>query len=191
MINLRTLRPLDTETIINSVKKTNHVVSVEEGWPQCGVGSEIAAVVMERKWLLYMQLGLCLCVFVCFCVSVKGGWPHCGVCVLCCACVHACLCVCVCWFILLSYRRSLGIVSGVCMCVCVYVYDLLSYIGFLHLQRRLITSMRPSSVWPAPTCPCHTRSLWKTTPWCSLQTSSLLLSAHWTRNDERRRRKTF
>lgn len=34
VINLRSLRPLDTETIINSVKKTNRLVSVEEGWPQ-------------------------------------------------------------------------------------------------------------------------------------------------------------
>merc|ERR1719189_2765503 len=41
VINLRTLRPLDREGILASVKKTNRVVTVEEGWPQCGIGSEI------------------------------------------------------------------------------------------------------------------------------------------------------
>jgi pyruvate dehydrogenase E1 component beta subunit len=41
------------ETIVESVKKTNRVVSTEEGWPQSGVGSEIAAIVMEQAfdWL--------------------------------------------------------------------------------------------------------------------------------------------
>lgn len=47
VINLRTLRPLDTETIINSVKKTNRLISVEEGWPYAGMGSEMAALMME------------------------------------------------------------------------------------------------------------------------------------------------
>ena len=53
VIDLRTLRPLDIETIIASVKKTNRVVSCEEGWPFAGIGSEIAAVVMEQAfdWL--------------------------------------------------------------------------------------------------------------------------------------------
>ncbi len=50
VINLRSLRPLDTETIVNSVRKTNHVVSVEESWPFAGIGSEIAAVVMEQAF---------------------------------------------------------------------------------------------------------------------------------------------
>lgn len=36
VINLRSLRPLDTETIFKSVQKTNHLVTVEQGWPQCG-----------------------------------------------------------------------------------------------------------------------------------------------------------
>ena len=49
VINLRTLRPLDDEAIIKSVKKTNHVVTVEQGWPQYGVGAEIAARIMESK----------------------------------------------------------------------------------------------------------------------------------------------
>lgn len=47
VINLRTLRPLDTETIVNSVKKTNRLVSVEEGWHFSGIGSEMAALMME------------------------------------------------------------------------------------------------------------------------------------------------
>ena len=48
VINLRTLRPLDTETIINSVKKTNRLVTVEEGWHFSGIGSEMAALMMEQ-----------------------------------------------------------------------------------------------------------------------------------------------
>ncbi len=47
VINLRTLRPLDTDTIVTSVQKTNRLVSVEEGWPQSGIGAEIAAKMME------------------------------------------------------------------------------------------------------------------------------------------------
>jgi pyruvate dehydrogenase E1 component beta subunit len=50
VINLRSLRPLDTETIVNSVKKTNRLVSVEEGWPFAGIGSEMAAVIMEQAF---------------------------------------------------------------------------------------------------------------------------------------------
>ena len=53
VIDLRTIRPLDVETIVASVKKTNRIVSVEEGWPQSGMGAEIAAVMMEQAfdWL--------------------------------------------------------------------------------------------------------------------------------------------
>ena len=53
VINLRSLRPFDTETIVASVKKTNRLVSVEEGWPFAGIGSELAAIVMEHAfdWL--------------------------------------------------------------------------------------------------------------------------------------------
>jgi len=53
VINLRTLRPLDIDTIVASVRKTNRLVSVEEGWPFAGIGSEIAAVAMEHcfDWL--------------------------------------------------------------------------------------------------------------------------------------------
>jgi len=50
VINLRSIRPLDTETIIQSVKKTNRLVSVEEGWVMCGIGSEISAIVMEQAF---------------------------------------------------------------------------------------------------------------------------------------------
>ena len=49
VINLRSLRPLDRDAIIASAMKTHHVVSVEGGWPQYGVGSEIAAVLMESE----------------------------------------------------------------------------------------------------------------------------------------------
>jgi pyruvate dehydrogenase E1 component beta subunit len=53
VINLRSLRPLDTATIIESVKKTNRVVCVEEGWPFAGIGAEIAMQVIEHcfDWL--------------------------------------------------------------------------------------------------------------------------------------------
>jgi pyruvate dehydrogenase E1 component subunit beta len=53
VIDLRTIRPLDVETIVASVKKTNRIVSVEEGWPFAGIGSEIAAQMMEHAfdWL--------------------------------------------------------------------------------------------------------------------------------------------
>ena len=47
VINLRSLRPLDRPTILKSVKKTHRIVNVEEGWPQCGIGAEIAASIME------------------------------------------------------------------------------------------------------------------------------------------------
>ena len=48
VIDLRTLRPLDTATVLESLKKTNRLVVVEEGWPTCSIASEIAAVVMEQ-----------------------------------------------------------------------------------------------------------------------------------------------
>jgi len=50
VIDLRTLRPLDTETIVNSVKKTNRIVTIEEGWAFAGIGSEIAALMMEQAF---------------------------------------------------------------------------------------------------------------------------------------------
>ena len=53
VIDLRSLRPLDTEAIITSVQKTNRIVTCEEGWGFSGIGSEVAAVVMEQAfdWL--------------------------------------------------------------------------------------------------------------------------------------------
>src|SRR5215213_8119274 len=50
VIDLRTLRPMDTDTIIASVKKTGRAVTVEEGWQQSGVGAEIAARIMEQAF---------------------------------------------------------------------------------------------------------------------------------------------
>lgn len=55
VINLRSLRPLDRNAIINSVKKTNRIVNVEEGWSQCGIGSEIAAILMETDAFDYLD----------------------------------------------------------------------------------------------------------------------------------------
>jgi pyruvate dehydrogenase E1 component beta subunit len=53
VINLRSLRPLDTATLIESVKKTNRFVSLEEGWPFAGIGAELAMQVIEHAfdWL--------------------------------------------------------------------------------------------------------------------------------------------
>lgn len=53
VIDLRTIRPLDTDTIVRSVQKTNRLVSVEEGWPYAGIGAELAATMMEKAfdWL--------------------------------------------------------------------------------------------------------------------------------------------
>lgn len=50
VINLRTLRPLDYGTIISSVMKTNRLITVEEGWPQNGIGADISAVVIEEAF---------------------------------------------------------------------------------------------------------------------------------------------
>jgi pyruvate dehydrogenase E1 component beta subunit len=53
VINLRSLRPFDTATVVESVKKTNRIVSVEEGWPFAGIGAEVAMQVIEHAfdWL--------------------------------------------------------------------------------------------------------------------------------------------
>jgi pyruvate dehydrogenase E1 component beta subunit len=50
VIDLRTLKPMDTETIIESVKKTGRAVTVEEGWQQSGVGAEVASRIMEHAF---------------------------------------------------------------------------------------------------------------------------------------------
>ncbi|MGI4798420.1 MAG: pyruvate dehydrogenase complex E1 component subunit beta, partial [Janthinobacterium lividum] len=53
VINLRSLRPMDTQTIVDSVKKTSRLVTVEEGWPYAGIGAEIAMQIIEHcfDWL--------------------------------------------------------------------------------------------------------------------------------------------
>ncbi len=53
VINLRSLRPLDTATVVDSVKKTSRLVIIEEGWPYAGIGSEVAMQVIEHAfdWL--------------------------------------------------------------------------------------------------------------------------------------------
>ena len=53
VINLRSLRPLDTDTVVASVKKTNRLVTVEEGWPFAGIGAEVTMQVIEHAfdWL--------------------------------------------------------------------------------------------------------------------------------------------
>lgn len=50
VIDLRTIRPMDMETILASVRKTNRCITVEEGWPQSGVGAEISAQIMEHAF---------------------------------------------------------------------------------------------------------------------------------------------
>ncbi len=50
LVDLRTLRPLDTATVIESVKKTNRIVCVEQGWPICSIGSEISAQVVDQAF---------------------------------------------------------------------------------------------------------------------------------------------
>ena len=50
VIDLRTIRPMDVPTIIESVKKTGRCVTVEEGWPQSGVGAEIVAQLMQKAF---------------------------------------------------------------------------------------------------------------------------------------------
>ena len=55
VINLRSLRPLDRPCILKSVKKTHRIVNVEEGWPQCGIGAEIAGSIMESDAFDYLD----------------------------------------------------------------------------------------------------------------------------------------
>jgi len=53
LIDMRTLRPLDAATVIESVRKTNRIVTVEQGWPVCSIGSEICSQIVEQAfdWL--------------------------------------------------------------------------------------------------------------------------------------------
>ena len=50
VIDLRTLRPIDVETLVASVRKTHRLIAVEEGWPACGICAEIAALMMEHAF---------------------------------------------------------------------------------------------------------------------------------------------
>jgi pyruvate dehydrogenase E1 component beta subunit len=54
VINLRSLRPLDWDTVFKSIEKTHRLMTVEFGWPRCGVGAEIVATVMENP--VFFQL---------------------------------------------------------------------------------------------------------------------------------------
>lgn len=60
VINLRSLRPLDAGTVTQSVVKTHHLVTVELGWPQCGIGSELCARIMESESLVPNWGYLCI-----------------------------------------------------------------------------------------------------------------------------------
>ncbi|XP_028147978.1 pyruvate dehydrogenase E1 component subunit beta, mitochondrial [Diabrotica virgifera virgifera] len=55
VINLRSLRPLDTDTVMKSVAKTHHLISVELGWPTCGIGAEILARIMETETFFHLD----------------------------------------------------------------------------------------------------------------------------------------
>lgn len=55
VINLRSLRPLDMDTIKSSVMKTNRLVTVEQGWPTCGIGAEISASIIESEAFDYLD----------------------------------------------------------------------------------------------------------------------------------------
>lgn len=55
VINLRSLRPFDFDTIKRSVMKTHHLVTVEQGWPFCSIGAEICAQVMESEAFDYLD----------------------------------------------------------------------------------------------------------------------------------------
>lgn len=55
MINLRSIRPLDLPTIIKSVEKTNHLITLEGGWPGFGVGSEVIAQLVESSAFDYLD----------------------------------------------------------------------------------------------------------------------------------------
>ncbi|XP_068971248.1 pyruvate dehydrogenase E1 component subunit beta, mitochondrial isoform X1 [Bombus flavifrons] len=55
VINLRSLRPLDIDTIVQSIVKTNHCLTVEQGWPHCGIGAEISAKISESEAFYHLD----------------------------------------------------------------------------------------------------------------------------------------
>lgn len=58
VINLRSIKPLDRATIVQSVKKTHRLVAVEDGYPQHGVGAEICALAFECKLKLIQRCSM-------------------------------------------------------------------------------------------------------------------------------------
>jgi pyruvate dehydrogenase E1 component beta subunit len=50
VIDLRSLRPLDTETIIDSVKRTNRCVTIEQGFPICSIGNYVSSIIMQNAF---------------------------------------------------------------------------------------------------------------------------------------------
>lgn len=61
VINLRSLRPLDMDLIIESVSRTNHLITVENGWVQCGIGAEICARIMESEAFYHLDAPIIRC----------------------------------------------------------------------------------------------------------------------------------
>ncbi|XP_032677491.1 pyruvate dehydrogenase E1 component subunit beta, mitochondrial-like [Odontomachus brunneus] len=55
VINLRSLRPLDIDTVVQSVVKTKHLLTVEQGWPQCGIGAEVSARIAESEAFYHLD----------------------------------------------------------------------------------------------------------------------------------------
>ena len=55
VINLLSICPLDRDTIVNSLEKTGLCVTIETGWPQCGIGSEISEILMETDAFNYLD----------------------------------------------------------------------------------------------------------------------------------------
>ncbi|XP_014468688.1 PREDICTED: pyruvate dehydrogenase E1 component subunit beta, mitochondrial-like [Dinoponera quadriceps] len=55
VINLRSLRPLDIDAIVQSVIKTKHLLTVEQGWPQCGIGAEVSARIVESEAFYHLD----------------------------------------------------------------------------------------------------------------------------------------
>jgi len=77
VINLRSLRPLDINTIVQSVVRTNHVISVEQGWPFCGIGSEISASIMESSYIKELDfLNLFYKHFICIFLTLGEAFYH-------------------------------------------------------------------------------------------------------------------
>lgn len=55
VINLRSIKPMDVDAIVKSVKKTNRLITVEEGWPSGGIGAQICGEIMESEAFDYLD----------------------------------------------------------------------------------------------------------------------------------------